>query len=315
MTTASAQVLSASSLNYKCTNKATTCPGIGGVGVETCASGSVETTEVCSSFGNPSIPATNPAAVIAGAGYGSYNCNMGLNVVDTCGCTYNYFTQCGTYSPPPPPSPPPPRPPPPPPPSPPPPRPPPPPPPSPPPPRPPPPPPPSPPPPPPFIDFPHACYPGNSKANGGVGTGTGIGGYPWDITATSAGNTVTFTFSPNNACDNSYGCCNVPLEKVEFVISANCRGSIKSVSAGLQPSYQLQGWPGVTPAQYPAGTQLLTAKVTGLAVNGQATSTTLTLDPANLACNTAEKFLLNGEFWWASFGSTAAKKDACCGSM
>ncbi len=118
-----------------------------------------------------------------------------------------------------------------------------------------------------------------------------------------------------DTCDPSYGCCDVPIEKIEFAISSTCRSSIISVSAGLQPSYQLQGWPGVTPAQYPAGAQLLTGKVTELASKGQATSTTLTLDPTNLACNTADKFLLNGEFWWASFGSTATKPNGCCGTQ
>ena len=165
------------------------------------------------------------------------------------------------------------------------------------------------------MDFPHACYPGNSDSNGGIGAGTGIDGFAWDVTATSSGNTITFSFSPNTACDNTYGCCDAPLEKIEFVINSACRSSITSVSSGLQPSYQLQGWPGVTPAQYPDGTQLLTGKVTGLAANGQATSTTLTLDPANLACNTADKFLLNGELWWASFGSSANKLNGCCGTM
>ena len=135
------------------------------------------------------------------------------------------------------------------------------------------------------------------------------------MTATSSGNTLTFTIASNGACDPSYGCCGVPLEKIEFVISANCRGAITTVSAGLLPSYTLQGWPGATPPQFASTTPVLVAKVPGLADKGQAYSTTLTLDPKNLACNTADKFLLNGEFWWSAYGSTATKVNGCCGTM
>ena len=109
-----------------------------------------------------------------------------------------------------------------------------------------------------------------------------------------------------------YGCAGKPLKKIEFVISAACRGAIKTVSAGaLLPSYQLQAWPGVTPPYFAPGTELLVAKLTGLT----ATTVTVTLDPANKACNTAEKFLFNGELWWAAYSdNTAGRVDGCCGT-
>ena len=298
MTEISASVTHDSSLIYACEDAGVTCPpNVGYKGVKVCAKGSSEVNTVCNSFYTTSAPTLRESI-----GYGSYDppCNMDLNVTTTCGCTYDSFIPCQVVSPSPPtprpPHPSPPRP-------------------SPPPPSPSPPPPP--PPPPAFIDFPHSCYPGNSKPNGGIGpTGTGIDGFPWDVTATSSDNTVTFDITPNGACDRSYGCCDVPLDKIEFVISANCRGAISSVSAGLLPSYQNQSWFAV-PSQFPADTWLLTSRIPGLLnkTGYQYLSTTLTLDPKNLACNTADKFLLNSEFWWAGFGSTATKSNACCGTI
>ncbi len=80
----------------------------------------------------------------------------------------------------------------------------------------------------------------------------------------------------------------------------------------------MQGWPSSTPAPFTSGEKVLTAKVNGLcpgspAACTQVNSITLTLDPKNLACNTADKFLLNGEFWFAGFGSTPTK-GYCCGT-
>ena len=60
--------------------------------------------------------------------------------------------------------------------------------------------------------------------------------------------------------------------------------------------------------------QVLVAKLTGLNTGSQITSTTITLDPTNAACNTAEKFLFNGELWWAGYSSTTTKQNNCCGT-
>ena len=134
------------------------------------------------------------------------------------------------------------------------------------------------------------------------------------MTATSSDNTITFTATANGACDNSYLCCDVPLDKIEFVISDNCRGAITTVSYGKLPSYQYQNW-----TQFPPkfDAPVLVAKVPGLFSNAgvQYLSTTITLDPKNLACNTAEKFLFKSVFWWAAFGSTPTKSNGCCGTL
>ncbi|GAX80095.1 hypothetical protein CEUSTIGMA_g7533.t1, partial [Chlamydomonas eustigma] len=194
---------------------------------------------------------------------------------------------------------------------------------SPPPPSPPPPPPPSPsppPPPPPFEDFPHACYPGNSQANGGVGTGTGTTGFAKSVQAVATNNTLTFLISPNAACDMSRGCCTSNLEKIEIAINPLCRGAItSSIGASLEPSYATQTWPSTPPPGYTSGQMLLVAKVTGLCPGfpqncSQSNAVTITLDPNNLSCNTVSGFLLNGLLWFADYGQTPTSTNLCCGT-
>ena len=299
----SASITGTSSLKYTCTNAHATCPR-NGAAVQVCAEGSLEVESVCDSF-TPIAP-SSAFTVFNQIGYKNYGCNMGLYVNTTCGCTKDVVLADCLFPNPPHPPPPahPPHPPPSPPPS--------------------PQPPPPPPPPPPFIDFPHTCFPGNSGINGGVpgaAVGTGIDYFPWDVSATASGNTITFDITPNAACDPTYGCCGVALEKIEFVINERCRGAISAVSAGLLPSYQNSTWPGQTPPKYVSITPMLVAKLPGLAGRTpgspdgtQVTTTTITLDPKNLACNTADKFLLDGAFWWAAYGSTD-KVYGCCGTL
>ena len=113
---------------------------------------------------------------------------------------------------------------------------------------------------------------------------------------------------------------------MEFALSAGCRGSIVNISTApgyqpaLQPTYQTGTWPTVTPPGFP--TSILVGKVVGLTVPKRPTVAepnliqtpyvTLTLGGA---CPTAEKFLYGGKFWYASWGSTIEKQDACCGTM
>ncbi|GAX81206.1 hypothetical protein CEUSTIGMA_g8638.t1 [Chlamydomonas eustigma] len=179
------------------------------------------------------------------------------------------------------------------------------------------PPPPSPPPPPPFQDFPHSCFPGNSASNEGVGTGTGINGFAWNILPSFSGNNITFTVVPNPSCNPSYSggstCCSSNLNKIEFVINANCRGAIASVVGSLLPSYQFQTWPGTPPPGFTTGESLLIAKVTGMDLGGvQSQQVTITLRP-DAVCSTPSKFLYNGEFWFAAYGTTT-RLDGCCGT-
>ncbi len=46
----------------------------------------------------------------------------------------------------------------------------------------------------------------------------------------------------------------------------------------------------------------------------QANAVTFTLASKNPACTAAGTFLLNGKLWWAAYGSTASRLDACCGA-
>lgn len=113
--------------------------------------------------------------------------------------------------------------------------------------------------------------------------------------------------------------------------SVNCRGAIYGVASppgyvqALQPSYQIQTWPGVTPPGFP-DSGLLIAKVTGLCTPQSPTTAqptqiqspyvTLTLGGN---CSTANTFLYDAnEFFFASWGSTlvngVTKLDSCCGT-
>ncbi len=87
------------------------------------------------------------------------------------------------------------------------------------------------------------------------------------------------------------------------------------MSAGLLPSYGIQTWT-ATPSGYPR-TGVLVAKVTGLytgANRTQATSVVIALDPLNAACSTPDKFLLDGQFWYAAYGSSTVRStiNSCC---
>ena len=128
-------------------------------------------------------------------------------------------------------------------------------------------------------------------------------------------NIITLSILHNPSCDPTYSCCGTPLDKIDFVINSRCRGAIRSVSTSLLPSYTIKGWAS-TPPQFINTPTVLTVGIPGLAVNSQqAMETIFTLDPNNLACNTADKFFLNGEFWWSAYGSTATKPNACCGTQ
>ncbi|GAX80549.1 hypothetical protein CEUSTIGMA_g7987.t1 [Chlamydomonas eustigma] len=156
--------------------------------------------------------------------------------------------------------------------------------------------------------------------------GTGTSAYAFSVTMTAVyPNNFTLTISPNPTCDVALGCCSVNLEKVEFAINANCRNTIQYLSGTpvqpLLPSFTEQTWPGPAPMGYTNGEPLLVGKVTGLCPSGsqpgscmEEVTVHLQLDAANTNCNTADKFFLNGQFWYAAYGSTPGSSNNCCGT-
>jgi hypothetical protein len=171
------------------------------------------------------------------------------------------------------------------------------------------------------MDFPHSCFPGNSRQNGGVGTGTGTAGFAYNVNLKKGAltNQVDMIIAKNPTCNPTWGCCNVNMEKVEFVINPLCRNTIlKLEGTDKSPSYATNSWPSMPPPGYP-GTTATVGKVTGLCPGSpgscpQALRIQITLDPDNVNCNTPEKFFYMGKFWFAAFGSTPGNENGCCGA-
>eukprot|EP00955_Chlamydomonas_euryale_P040220 351626-Chlamydomonas_euryale.AAC.1 len=243
-------------------------------------------------------------AVISGIGYGAYTCNLSLSLVDSCSRPVDYpGVACSLLSPSPPPSPQP-----------------------------------SPPAPtqllPSFVDFPHACYPGNSRLNYGIGNGTQLVGFAWNVSVTSpTSNTIRFVVSPNAGCQSITGpanCCASSLDKLEFAINSSCRGAIASVSTApgevVRPrsaSYVQQHWPLTTPEEWINRGSPLVARLTGLSA-GLSTVSEFTLHLRGECADAATFLAYDGEvrpptfqpdLWFALYGSTTSGDDyGCCGA-
>ncbi|KAG1667958.1 hypothetical protein FOA52_008330 [Chlamydomonas sp. UWO 241] len=141
------------------------------------------------------------------------------------------------------------------------------------------------------FDFPHACMPGNSAANGGVGEiASETAGFAFTLYLTNiTANSYEVNIRPNPMCEASLSgrtdCCNTQFKKTEFVIGSQCRNAIAMVetpgpSIPKLPSYQTQSYPGTVPPSMLDNPTPLTAKIINLFSDaGQTTSFRL---PINL---------------------------------
>eukprot|EP00955_Chlamydomonas_euryale_P001733 19370-Chlamydomonas_euryale.AAC.10 len=263
------------------------CTDVSNTTVTVCADGSaLSTTPVCESFPVP----TNPFFIMnALPGYENFTCNMQLGVDDSCGCDFlSPLIQCQQLFPPSPPAPPP---------------------------------------PPPFRDYPHStCFPGNSEANRGFGSGTGVGGIAWDLRMEVSGQrNLTFNMFPNPACDPAFSgdmaCCDMSLGKVEIVLNPRCRGAIETIvvpegsPVPTLPSYSVQNWPRVVPEGLSSAQ--MTAHIGGLTQpDGRLVTTFTVVLREDSVCNTVDTFLFEaGTYWFAIFGTTEGNRVyGCCGT-
>lgn len=182
------------------------------------------------------------------------------------------------------------------------------------------------------IDFPHSCFPGNSRFNGGVGGLTSGQKYtPIDVQLSSqTSSSFSFSIVKDQACQDIVpkegppppSCCDMALDKFEMVMGDSCQGSVASIIVngkdGYFPSYS-NGSYLTTPSaeQFPPGFPAARSwykvmKITGGMKDIRGTiSVTVNLRPP---CSSPATFLPSPDLLWFTYFNGPAFGDNCCGT-